>query len=159
MRGNGFLLGQSSLMKTQFLEDQESRIVAAKLSNKRPQPKIIYRKTETSDEEENEQFHVNPAEDIPHNKLVDKLVRGLQSYIQRMQKRESFRMHVKLPYDQKWMPAPRECATLTTIGYNLYMIGGLNSQTCKEIVRAKVNGDQIIWEHVPYTSTEQIQGR
>ena len=47
----------------------------------RPQPRIIYRGTESSDEEENEQFHANPAEDIPRNKLVDKLVRGLQSYI------------------------------------------------------------------------------
>lgn len=40
-------------------------------------PRIMYRRTESSDEEENEQFLVNPAEDIPRNKLVDKLVRGL----------------------------------------------------------------------------------
>lgn len=50
-------------------------------------------------------------------------------------------MDVKLPTDPKWMPAPRECATLTTVGYNMYLIGGLNSNTCKEIIRAKVNGD------------------
>ena len=33
------------------------------------------------DEEENEQFTVNPADDVPKNKLVDKLVRGLQHFI------------------------------------------------------------------------------
>ena len=47
----------------------------------RPKPRIIFKSAESSDEEENEQFHANPAEDIPRNKLVDKLVRGLQSYI------------------------------------------------------------------------------
>jgi hypothetical protein len=77
MRGTGFLLGPASHMKQSFYEDQESRIITARLLDKRPRPKIIYRKTESSDEEENEQFHANPAEDIPHNKLVDKLVRGL----------------------------------------------------------------------------------
>ena len=71
-------------MKQSFYEDHESKIITQRIDNKRPKPKIIYRKTESSDEEENEQFHANPAEDIPHNKLVDKLVRGLQSYIQRM---------------------------------------------------------------------------
>jgi len=34
-----------------------------------------------SEDEENDQFLVNPADDVPKNKLVDKLVRGLQSYI------------------------------------------------------------------------------
>ena len=64
------------------LAEEESKVlITAKMTNKRPKPKVVYRKTESSDEEENEQFHANPAEDIPHNKLVDKLVRGLQSYI------------------------------------------------------------------------------
>ena len=64
------------------LAEEESKVlISAKINNKRPKPKVVYRKTEESDEEENEQFHANPAEDIPHNKLVDKLVRGLQSYI------------------------------------------------------------------------------
>lgn len=76
-----------------------------------------------------------------------------------MQKRESFRMEVKLPFDTKGMPAPRECSTLTTVGYNMYLIGGLNYDVCKEIVRAKINGDNIIWERVPYSSTEVVQGR
>ena len=158
MRGTGFL-GMGSHMKQSFYEDYDSRMMPARTETKRPKPKIIYRKTESSDEEENEQFHANPAEDIPHNKLVDKLVRGLQSYIQRMQKRESFRLEVKVPHDPKWMPAPRECSTLTTVGYNMYLIGGLNYDVCKEIIRAKVNGDTIIWERIPYTSSEVVQGR
>ena len=52
----------------------------------------MYKNTESSDDEGDEQFQANPSEDIPRNKLVDKLVRGLQSYIQRMQKRENFRI-------------------------------------------------------------------
>ena len=76
-----------------------------------------------------------------------------------MQKRESFRMEVKLPTEAKWIPAPRECATLTTVGFSMYLIGGLNYDVCSEIIRAKINGDQIIWERVPFTCTENIQGR
>ena len=116
-------------------------MITQRIENNRPQPRVFYRNTESSDEEETEQFHANPAEDIPRNKLVDKLVRGLQSYIQRMQKRENFRIDVKVPFESKWLPAPRECPTLTTVGYKMYLIGGLNMNTCKEIVLAKINGD------------------
>lgn len=42
------------------------------------------------DDEGPELFIANPADDIPRNKLVEKLARGLQAYVQRMQKRESF---------------------------------------------------------------------
>ena len=85
MRKSGFLAAPASYMSQSLCEigeDGSSKaIITAKIGHKRPKPKIIYRKTDSSDEEENEQFHANPAEDIPHNKLVDKLVRGLQSYI------------------------------------------------------------------------------
>lgn len=124
------------------IEDHaQSKMITQRIEITRPKPRLIQKHDESSDEEENEQFHVNPAEDIPRNKLVDKLVRGLQSYIQRMQKRESFRIDVKLPFDSKWMPAPRECATLTTVNYKMYLMGGLNYDACKEIIQAKVNGD------------------
>ena len=76
-----------------------------------------------------------------------------------MQKRENFRICVRKPFDPKWQPAPRECATLTTVGYTMYMIGGLNFDTCKEIVSAKINGGSVIWERVPYTSSEPVFGR
>ena len=76
-----------------------------------------------------------------------------------MQKRESFRINVQIPFDAKWLPAPRECSTLTTVGYKMYLIGGLNHDVCKEIICAKAIGDQVVWERVPYTSTEVVQGR
>ena len=76
-----------------------------------------------------------------------------------MQKRESFRIDVKNVVDTRWMPAPRECATLTTCGYKMYMIGGLNYDTCKEIVEGRIIGDSIHWTRVGYTSSETIQGR
>jgi hypothetical protein len=37
-----------------------------------------------------EPFIAKPTDDIPRNKLVDKLARGLQAYVTRMRKRESF---------------------------------------------------------------------
>ena len=45
-----------------------------------------------SDDEDDgpELFIAQPTDDIPRNKLVEKLARGLQAYVQRMQKRESF---------------------------------------------------------------------
>ena len=86
-------------------------------------------------------------------------MRGLQNYIQRMQKRESFRIDIKNVVDTRYSPAPRECASLVTCGYNLYLLGGLNFETCKEMIQGKVIGDSIHWERVPYTSTEAIQGR
>lgn len=59
----------------------------------------MYKQEASDSEEENEQFTANPADDVPKNKLIDKLVRGLQHYIQRMQKRESFRLEVRIPFE------------------------------------------------------------
>jgi len=143
-------------MSKHFLENDESRIISQRIENSRPKPKFIYKQAESSDEEEAEQFTVNPADDVPKNKLVDKLVRGLQHFIQRMQKRESFRLEVRIPYDSQWQPAPRECATLTAVGYCMYLIGGLNFDACREIISGKINGDQVIWERISYTSTEPV---
>lgn len=39
------------------------------------------------------------------------------------------------------------------------MIGGMNQEPIKEIVRAKIMGDQVVWEKVQFHSQEQIQGR
>jgi len=64
-------------MSKLYLEDHESKIITQRIGIKRPRPRMIRKYTESSDEEENEQFMVNPADDIPKNKLVDKLVRGL----------------------------------------------------------------------------------
>lgn len=37
-----------------------------------------------------ELFTAQPSDEIPRNKLTERLARGLQAYVQRMQKRESF---------------------------------------------------------------------
>ena len=65
-----------------FVEDSnENKVVIQRIENHRPKPRIIYKNTESSDEDENEAFQATPSEDIPRNKLVDKLVKGVQSYI------------------------------------------------------------------------------
>ena len=101
---------------------------------KRPKPRVKLiepAKEELSDEQ---QFVVHPASDLPKNKLIEKLARGLQSYIQRMQKREGFRLEIKHVKESKWTPAPRECATLCTSDIKMFMFGGLNFDAVKEVV-------------------------
>jgi hypothetical protein len=39
------------------------------------------------------------------------------------------------------------------------MIGGMNCEPIKEIVKGKVQGDVILWEKVNFSSQEVIQGR
>ena len=56
---------------------QESKIVSQRIDLKRPKPKMFYKGTESSDDENDEAFTASPADDIPKNKLTDKLVRGL----------------------------------------------------------------------------------
>lgn len=50
----------------------------------RARPKFVFIDPETSDEEGAGTFTANPAEDIPRNKLTEKLARGIQTYVQRM---------------------------------------------------------------------------
>ena len=98
-----------------------------------------------SDEDDDgpELFVAQPTDDIPRNKLVEKLARGLQAYVQRMQKRESFYVTVlKMPLNN-WQPAPRECATLTTVNNQGFLIGGLNFDANKEVAQLKLHGLQM----------------
>jgi len=44
--------------------------------------------------DENEGFIARPAEDIPRNALVSKLVRGIQNLVQRLSKREGYRAKI-----------------------------------------------------------------
>jgi hypothetical protein len=53
------------------------------MSRKRVKPKFVYMEAASSDDEDEQQFTANPADDIPRNKLVEKLARGLQSFVQR----------------------------------------------------------------------------
>jgi len=126
----------------------------------RAKPKLVYMEAVSSDEDDEQQFTANPADDIPRNKLVEKLARGLQSFVQRAQKREGFRVDVTSAKESKWTPAPRECATVTTCDFRTFLIGGLNYEAIREIVEAKVSNDHVTWERVPYTTgSDTIKGR
>jgi hypothetical protein len=61
----------------------------------RAKPKVMFIEPDSSEDETGGAFTANPADDIPRNKLTEKLARGLQSYVQRMQKREGFRAEVR----------------------------------------------------------------
>jgi hypothetical protein len=43
---------------------------------------------------------------------------------------------------------PRENATLTQCGNSVYLIGGMNQEPIKDIVRARVFKDEVAWEKV-----------
>lgn len=77
-----------------------------------------------------------------------------------MQKREGFRIEVRVqPQGKGWTPQPRECATLTSHGHSMFMIGGMGHEAIKDIVEAKVMGDAVYWERTDYRSQEVILGR
>ena len=57
----------------------------------RPYPKLVYCDPDMDDDEPSG-FTAKPADDIPHNRLTDKLARGIQSFVHRMQKREGYRI-------------------------------------------------------------------
>ena len=74
---------QSSKLFT--AEDFDTQLVTKIVKNKRPKPRVIHKKNnETSDEEKQEEFTASPADDIPRNRLVEKLVSGMQAYLERM---------------------------------------------------------------------------
>jgi len=64
---------------------------------KRQQPNLkMMKKHDDNDSDGPELFTAIPSDDIPHNKLTEQLARGLQSYVQRMQKKESFFAEISL---------------------------------------------------------------
>ena len=58
----------------------------------------------------------------------------------------SYRVDVQKVTSQVWTPAPREGQTLTAIGMKAYMIGGINSSLCGDIVKVTNIGDEMRWE-------------
>lgn len=120
------------------------------------------------DDEGPELFTAQPSDDIPRNKLTEKLARGLQSFVQRMQKRECFYAELSLldlPI-QAWIPAPREYSTLTCCNDRAYLIGGQNYDTNKEVAQLHINkgfqDSESHWTNIDYSatfSTEKINGR
>jgi hypothetical protein len=87
--------------------------------------------------------------------MASKNILGL---LGKMQNTQPF-LEMKKAKESKWLPAPRECATLTVSEFKMYLIGGLNFDACKEMIEGRISGDNVIWERIPYTSTENIQGR
>jgi len=71
-------------------------------------------------------FIAIPTDELPKNRLVDQLAKGLSLYVQRMQKRESYYITVRKMESKKWVPIPRENSTLTFVNYSAFLIGGLN---------------------------------
>ena len=114
------------------------------------------------DDEGPELFIAQPTDDIPRNKLVEKLARGLQAYVQRMQKRESFYVTVvKMPIFN-WQPAPRECASLTSVNNRAYLLGGLNFDANREVAQLNlrclmsddIENTEPEWKNIQYNSVE-----
>jgi len=53
------------------------KITKARMVQRRPQPRVTYIETATEEEEHEDTFTANPAEDIPRNKLTEKLAHGI----------------------------------------------------------------------------------
>jgi len=70
----------------------DTKIVPPAMQN-RPNPKLVYCDPE-GETNVDIGFVAKPADDIPHNRLTEKLCKGIQSYVQRMQKREGYRVQV-----------------------------------------------------------------
>ena len=104
--------------------------------SRRQQPNIrILAPPEKEDNDGPEQFKANPCDDIPRNKLTECLARGLQAYVQIMQKRESFYAEIVPIKVKNWTPAPRENSTLCQVNDNCYLVGGQNHECNNEIAR------------------------
>jgi hypothetical protein len=70
------------------------RKIIPKPLDARPHQKLVYCDP-NQDEPDVIGFVSKPADDIPRNQLTNKFVRGIQSFVQRMQKREGYRICVK----------------------------------------------------------------
>ena len=71
---------ESVLSQTGMFKDFDPLAVQRQLTmaqTKRPKPKTLFIEPESSDDETGGAFTANPAEDIPRNKLTEKLARGL----------------------------------------------------------------------------------
>ena len=51
------------------------------MNGERAQPKLLYIEPEEKEEDDGGAFTANPADDIPRNKLTEKLARGIQSFV------------------------------------------------------------------------------
>ena len=80
--------------------------------------------------------------------------------MQRAQQREGFRVEVTRTKASRWTPAPRECAQITTGDNQTYLTGGMNFEAIKEITKARIVGDTVDWDRVPFSTGEDtVKGR
>jgi hypothetical protein len=64
------------------------------------------------------------------------------------------------------MPAPRECAKMCSVNNRLYLIGGMNHETIKEISRIRIDNFysnnldhlEISWQNLGAGTKENIKG-
>ena len=147
---------EMTMKLTQAVQKLNSR----KLDKSRTKPLTKRKEAESeSDDDGLNLFVANPADDIPRNKLTEQLARGLQAYVQRMQKRESFYAELTVLQPPSWNPAPREYSTLTYCNRRVYLIGGLNYDCNSEVAQLKMDTSLAKWTNMPYTTMEKINGR
>lgn len=71
---------ESVLSQTGMFKDFDPLAMQRQISmasSKRPKQRMLFIEPESSDDETGGAFTANPAEDIPRNKLTEKLARGL----------------------------------------------------------------------------------
>ena len=156
------LAGELTVKKT--FDDAIIDISKYKLANTRKKLKIKVLEPLARDCDDGpELFTAQPSEDIPRNKLTEKLARGLQPYVQRMQKRESFYAELtEIPVEgNKWLPAPREYSTLCYCNRRSFLVGGQNYDTNREIAELDHSPYDYMtsWKNMNFSSNEKIQGR
>ena len=91
--------------------------------------------------------------------MTESLARGLQAYVQRMQKRESFYAEITTLNLKGWTPAPRENSTLCCVNNNAYLVGGQNHECNNEVARLMTTSYRPYWENIDYSSIDGIIGR
>ena len=111
------------------MDSQDGSRISIKM-DQRPRPKVIFIPTESSDGDEVDEEQYDGKQNT--NSHQEKKHRG-----------EDCQVEVRLVSDGQWVPPPRECATLTSDGLYLYLIGGINSQLCDEIIRGKIIGNSV----------------
>jgi len=84
-----------------------------------------------------------------------------------MQKKESFYAEVQFIQTTGWLPSPRECSTLVANGNAVFLFGGMNHDTSKELARITMSsgggcGANPVfseWKNINYETVEKQIGR
>ena len=138
--GDKSIMNRSVMDNMVFDDPQTKAMSIAKSLNKRKLGPMRatnnFKMVEPSEEDKarnDNTFIAKPTDDIPKNKLVEQLAKGLTIYVQRMMKRESFYVTIKKLEPKKWVPAPREDAQMVFNNYACYLMGGMNYHVQPEV--------------------------